>query len=992
MRQKMLKLWKPEPLVGHSHEEQFVERYEQLFDWALRLTEQDHQRAQDLVHDAFVQFVLNRPNLQEIENLDGYLYVTLRNAQLSHARRAAHDPQRNTTSLDYDSLEITLRVIEPITSLQIQNELRLICRYACERKESSKAGSILILRFFRGYYPSEIARILLTSRPVVARWLQVARAEARLYLEDPGALTFLSRYSLPVIESQPRIQETKHFLRELIDSTSNSKQGACLSSGQLKRVYGAKAHNGIDCATLAHLVSCTRCLDQVNDILRLPQLSERYPIDTIDRDKPQGGGSSGGGSLRGRIRRGRRRLKETLEHRPKELRIAANGYVVGSQKISSDKSEQEVSLNLAEPLSFIEIFSEQRLKLLSLAITPPPEGAFDQETRIAFSDDRALEASVKFTGTWPTLKVVYRDPFFQESEASLKSDEYQETLEAATSLPPRQEVSTPSPKGPGLLRQLRSSIFDAGLWLRPVSATAIVAILLIAVVLFMHMRRPVSPLSVVDLLQRSTVAEEMIAAKPDQVLHRTINLEEHRPTGELLSSRKIEVWQSAEKGITARRLFNENGQLMAGDWRRADGVQTLYHHGARPQLQVRNVQSEIRNLDDVWQLDPSAKEFSQLIGNASSAQVEELASTYRITYASDTASGLIRATLVIGRDDLHPIEQTLVVAVGSEQREYRFIEVGYERRAGGTVAPSVFEPDALLVSSNKTETLNPAASTLTPAAGPVSPAPVTASAELEVEVLRLLNDVGADLDDQTTVTRSSDGRLRVGGMVASDQRKAEILRALTPVNKNPAVRIEIETVAEAMRREARSQPAPGSVVTEQVQVSEPQMPAYEDVRKYLGKDDPQIDEKIRQFASRVLGRSSQAMSHAGALKRLIGRFSPEDLRALSPEARSQWLKVVRSHARAIEQDSNALHRELAAVFSSSAGYDGPQSGIQITDDATLYPAAERLFELVAANDRVISSAFSISAGVTTTSAIRAAQFWQSLKSAEALAVRIQNVH
>jgi len=41
-----------------------------------------------------------------------------------------------------------------------------------------------------------------------------------------------------------------------------------------------------------------------------------------------------------------------------------------------------------------------------------------------------------------------------------------------------------------------------------------------------------------------------------------------------------------ERGLTARRLYDERGTLLAGDWRRRDEVQTLYQHGTRPRLQL----------------------------------------------------------------------------------------------------------------------------------------------------------------------------------------------------------------------------------------------------------------------------------------------------------------------------------------------------------------------------------------------------------------------
>jgi DNA-directed RNA polymerase specialized sigma24 family protein len=56
----------------------FTERYEGLLSWAMRLTSQQREAAEDLVQDAFVQFMLGRTRLEEIENIDGYLRRMLR--------------------------------------------------------------------------------------------------------------------------------------------------------------------------------------------------------------------------------------------------------------------------------------------------------------------------------------------------------------------------------------------------------------------------------------------------------------------------------------------------------------------------------------------------------------------------------------------------------------------------------------------------------------------------------------------------------------------------------------------------------------------------------------------------------------------------------------------------------------------------------------------------------------------------------------------------
>ena len=183
----MLRTWP----TTTSHEELFIERYSRLLQWSLKLANGDRQLAEDIVHDAFLQFTLGRPDLDEIQNLDGYLYTTLRNRFLSHVRRNAKSPIDRLSAIDYDSAEISLRASDPRTLMQVHEELLLICRYACERKETSKAGSVLILRFIHAYYPAEIARIMKGTRQAVDIWIRLARSEAKQYVENPRSLSLL---------------------------------------------------------------------------------------------------------------------------------------------------------------------------------------------------------------------------------------------------------------------------------------------------------------------------------------------------------------------------------------------------------------------------------------------------------------------------------------------------------------------------------------------------------------------------------------------------------------------------------------------------------------------------------------------------------------------------------------------------------------------------------------------------------------------------------
>ena len=131
------------------------------------------------------------------------------------------------------------------------------------------------------------------------------------------------------------------------------------------------------------------------------------------------------------------------------------------------------------------------------------------------------------------------------------------------------------------------------------------------------------------------------------------------------------------------------------------------------------------------------------------------------------------------------------------------------------------------------------------------------------------------------------------------------------------------------------------------------------------------------------------MRHVYAMKRLIGQFSPEELRTLSPEAKSKWVALIRSHARDYQNEVVALRRQLQPIFAGSSA--GPGASVpEITDDASLARAVEQLFSLASANDGVIRSAFATSSESSATSAISSPQFWRSLTSAEGLAGKIAN--
>jgi len=167
------------------------------------------------------------------------------------------------------------------------------------------------------------------------------------------------------------------------------------------------------------------------------------------------------------------------------------------------------------------------------------------------------------------------------------------------------------------------------------------------------------------------------------------------------------------------------------------------------------------------------------------------------------------------------------------------------------------------------------------------------------------------------------------------------------------------------------------------------IPVDAELRRYFsgrGLSDDQVEAKIRQFANRTVNRSLQALQHAWALKHLAERFSPDQLNALTPEARAKWVAMVNVHAAALQTETAALRRELGPVFFPGLGEDGP--GTELGNDQKLAAAIDRLLSLCSANDKLIRLAFSISSDTSKAAAVKTQQFARSLRSAELLAAKI----
>jgi RNA polymerase sigma factor (sigma-70 family) len=258
-----------------KHEEIFLARYDRLLKWAFHLTKPDRDLAKDIVQDAFVQFTAASGDLVDIINIDNYLFGVVRNTHLSYLRQSSKQQMEPLTNNDLDSEMSLLLTVDPRGQIKIKDELRAICRYACLRKETSVTSSVLILRFFHGYFPTEVAKLLRSSRNIVDVQLKFARFEARACLANADSFGFFERDPLSPVAANKEFQTGRDLLTELRQEIFAARRGDCL---QLQRFYPA-GEAEVSRAVLSHLVSCPQCLDEANRLLGLPLLDERNPID-----------------------------------------------------------------------------------------------------------------------------------------------------------------------------------------------------------------------------------------------------------------------------------------------------------------------------------------------------------------------------------------------------------------------------------------------------------------------------------------------------------------------------------------------------------------------------------------------------------------------------------------------------------------------------------------------------------------------------------------
>ena len=427
--------FQPKPVSRPTFEDVFFKHHTRLNEWAMQLTGGYRFDAEDLVQELYIRFAGVGPIGEHIENAEDYLFSALRNLHYARIRRARTSAIDDLSIADYDSAERSLRASDRNGNLFIREELHRVCAYLCERKNTSRAASIFILRYFLGYFPYEVMKVVRSTRVAVDKAIQAARREARLDIERPGVLQQggSSRDSKPPVLQSP--SDSYGLFLALRAQIFRSCTGDCFGSVFFEEKYRESGQN-LTTAELAHLVSCPECLDQANRMLGLPLLKERSPDETIGRNTPQGPDGPAGAAptlvssrpkrksrdSQGLRKRMKRRLEEVKQHRPQRLLIAVDGDIRASQKVTAQYSELHAELRPMEKPTFIEVLSEQDVCVAFVIVqAPKPEGSLQQIKEIELSGGRTIKVIVSFICESPAVQIIYNDPLIAQ-EAELDDD------------------------------------------------------------------------------------------------------------------------------------------------------------------------------------------------------------------------------------------------------------------------------------------------------------------------------------------------------------------------------------------------------------------------------------------------------------------------------------------------------------------------------------------------------------------------------------------
>ncbi|HVJ07193.1 MAG TPA: RNA polymerase sigma factor [Acidisarcina sp.] len=871
--------------------------YPRLLQWALQLTH-DRSEAEDLVQELYLRVARIDAAPETIENIDSYLFFVLRNLHYENLRRARTSAIDDLAIVDHESLARGLRAVDHSKLPFVRAELEHVCDYLCDRKITSRSASILLLRFFLGYFPGEVMKVAQMSRTAVDKAVRLARQEVRLDLAANTGPRRTERDRERRVGARDSKGDPQALFLALRAQVFDGCSGQCFARGFLQRQY-ANPGPGFTTEELAHLVSCRNCLDKANAILGLPLLAERFLDETIGRDTPQGPDGDSGGSgmptlIRGwgkrpkenvaQIRRRmERRVLEAMQHRPQRLLVVVDGDIRASQRVTAPLSELQVELGRHEKPTYIEILSEQNICIAFLMVrTPDLSQELDQLREIQLSDDRTIELLISFAMETPTIQVIYRDPLVSLDGALEEPGEMAipVTLSASSM---NATPSRPAADGYASLRHWVRSWFPriSPPKMSPLFASAMV-LGFASILCFVFWMRSGPNVSAKELLTRAEAWDASAAStsKPG-VIYQRIRIS--------TPNRSVE-----------RTIYRDPAGKRKPRQHELDNIDQ--------QLKMR-----LESAGVSWDAPLSASSFQAWHDRQRSVRDTVTRSENLLTltsFASDSGP-IMQETLTVRESDFHPVRRSIDMrGVGNIE----IAELNYDVMPWGALDGDWFEPSvAPLVNPHRGPGV---------LSHPLIPLSEDELDEADLGVRLALNQLGADTGERVTMVRTPTG-IQVKGIVATEDRKREIEARLFLI---PHVTPLIFTF-----NEIQSRPEEGDSIASIASVSDAaQASPFENYLVEHGKS----REYARQSSADLLDSAISIKQSSLAIMKLLHDFS--DGRPMTPAAQMLHKQLVELHRGKLHAAISRQESLLAAMGLSHAA-----SGTPSPPDGDLEAVANR---------------------------------------------------
>lgn len=851
----------------------FLEHYAWLVERALGMTQGQAALAEDLVHDAFVQFLGKEIDLAGVGDIRWYLHGILRNLHLLHIRRSSRHPVHQFSLFDHDSALVGLRAWNSAEQLQSADSLVRACDFACWRKESSPAAAILILRYFHGYYPGEICTLLGARRKSIYKWIERGRAETREYMAAPFPLSATGNAER---KAPPPVASPNAFLRCLRDRIFDSSKTECSILAENPGEFGVKE--------LAHLVSCRSCLDCRSRAMGLAHVAARLADDISDHDDGRPEGRGGGatkilslsrrrrGPPKGEIlRRAYERRQELFEHRPKEISLAFDGEIHATMLVSAASNALNLSVAAKDLPDSIAVVSEQEFCFLVL----DREELLRTERkvhRLQLSDDRVLEISVTPATLGPSIQMTYEDPLFSAASADVEDAE----LQAITNEKPILRFPYLSTEvTPGVAPRWRKRLLNLISAMNPLLTSAIALGTVAAVCFVLWLRSAPTP-SPGEFLEHAEKADRAtVSNKRPGVIYQKVAIRTSRRTLE-------------------RTIYRD-----------AQGIRRPRRQQLSPQDE--QLKGTLANAGVNWDAPLSAEDFTtwrHQLGAAHDAVTRAAPHFLTLTTTPQGNGAVIKETLTVRDTDFRAVDRTIDLR---DSGTVEIAELNYDLLPWGAVNQDWFEP---VLGSTATD-----APGVLPVIGIRVPHALSSleldEAELEARVA--LNQLHADTGERIRLTRGGQG-IEVKGVVETDARKDELVAQLSQL---PHVQASILSVEELGSQPQLSPSFDGEPL--HVYSGEPQSSPLE---QYLREKKESLD-PAASISQNLLDNALQIQQAQRHFSELATRF--DEANQLPMNLQKQLAELSQSYLDTINTGLDTNTRTLHALGFDNEGPPPPES-------------------------------------------------------------------